>query len=112
MNNKDDIEKLNKQIDSLLNKEREEDNSRQVIIDRQYAYDDTEGNTKRLDTIKDIKITEEDKTKKITRVERLESLEEEVEKESIKKTNIIIYCAIAVVIVVILVLLFLVINNQ
>ena len=88
MNNKEDLDKLDRQINKLLNKDEEEkekeedlDTKRKVIIDRRYEYDDEDGDTKRLDKIDDIdeeefEPEEEEKTEVKTRVERLEEQEE------------------------------------
>ena len=86
MNNKEDLDKLDRQINKLLNKDEEEkeedlDTKREVIIDRRYEYDDVDGDTKRLDKIDDIdeeefEPEEEETTEVKTRVERLEEQEE------------------------------------
>jgi hypothetical protein len=60
MDNKEDIDKLDRQINKLKHseeeaKERDLDEEREVIVDRKYDYDDIDdGDTKRLDKIDDI----------------------------------------------------------
>ena len=54
-----DIDKINKQINDIFKMGDEDDNSsRQVIVDRLYSYDDL-GDTKRIDSLKDISFDEE-----------------------------------------------------
>ena len=77
---KDDIDKINEQIDSILNEgkdSKEKDDSHEVIIDRKYDYDD-EDKTKKVDTIEDIDVeVEEDTTKKIDTIEDIEEEKED-----------------------------------
>ena len=55
-----DIDKINKQINDIFKMgEEEENSSRQVIVDRLYSYDDL-GDTKRIDSLKDIFVEEND----------------------------------------------------
>lgn len=55
-----DIDKINKQINDIFKMGDEEENSsRQVIVDRLYSYDDL-GDTKRIDSLKDIFVEEND----------------------------------------------------
>ena len=54
-----DIDKINKQINDIFKMGDEDGNSsRQVIVDRLYSYDDL-GDTKRIDSLKDISFDEE-----------------------------------------------------
>lgn len=58
------IDKINKQINDIFKMGDDEDNSsRQVIVDRLYSYDDL-GDTKRIDSIKDISLSEENDIEK------------------------------------------------
>ena len=58
------IDKINKQINDIFKMGDDEDNSsRQVIVDRLYSYDDL-GDTKRIDRIKDISLSEENDIEK------------------------------------------------
>lgn len=68
-----DLDKLNEQIDSLLR----EDPTRQVIVDRKYAYDDIKDETRRIDDLSSFEEEleeeyEEVEEKKLSRVARLE----------------------------------------
>ena len=79
---KNDIDKINEQIDSLLNEGKEEESDHEVIVDRKYAYDDEE-ETKKLDSIDDIKADEEiEKTKTLEKVEEVEKEEDKDKEES------------------------------
>ena len=133
MDNKDDIDKLDEQINSLLNKD-EEEPEREVIIDRRYAYDDVgDGDTKRLDKIDSI--PEEKEESKESRVERLErqekehqsrverleeekqeepeEMEEEIPKEKMpKKKKIIIISSIIGLILLIIIILLVALNKN
>ncbi|MBQ6497753.1 MAG: hypothetical protein IJI58_03460 [Bacilli bacterium] len=141
MDNKEDLDKLDKQINKLLNKDEEEkeqelDEEREIIIDRKHEYDDTDGETKVLDKIEDIEEKEEDEEElveeepkksrverleeqeesieedKETRVERLEEQEEEEELEKkSKKKKIIIICSVIGVLLLIGLILFLVLHK-
>ena len=85
-----DHDKLDRQIDELLGKGydkeydyTEDDGSRQVIVDRKYAYDDIIGDTRKiyeLDDLKDADEKEEERVKP-TRMSRVARLEEEYEDE-------------------------------
>ena len=138
MDNREDIDKLDRQINQLKNsekelKEKELDAEREVIIDRKYEYDDIDGDTKRLDKIDDIEEFEEvEEPKKMTRVERLEEQAEQEEvidvdeeketrvgrlednqKEGMsKKKKIIIVCSIIGVILIALIVLLVVFNKD
>ncbi|MBR2678328.1 MAG: hypothetical protein IKE63_02815 [Bacilli bacterium] len=139
MDNKEDIDKLDKQINSLLQKEIDdsseiEEEGREVFIDRKYAYDDIkEGDTKRIDKIDDIDDTiveekDEEEQKKETRVSRLEeseekktrverleeqeNLEEEPKEKMSKKKKIIIICSIVGTFLLIVIILFLVLHKN
>ena len=142
MDNKEDIDKLDRQINKLKHseeeaKERDLDEEREVIVDRKYDYDDIDdGDTKRLDKIDDIEEVEEesepdlDEPKKMTRVERLEEQDEDVEElEEVKETRverleeneeekmskkkkIIIICSVVGIILVALIILLLVLNKK
>ena len=58
------IDKINNQINDIFKMGDDEDNSsRQVIVDRLYSYDDL-GDTKRIDSIKDISLSEENDIEK------------------------------------------------
>lgn len=131
MDNKEDLDKLDRQINKLMNKEEDNnDDEREVIVDRKYEYDDVnDGDTKRIDTIDDIDdveveednpVEEVEEPKKMTRVERLEEKEnlgevdevEELEDEEkkpkkklTKKQKIIIGCVAAVVVIILVVLI-------
>lgn len=88
---KDSIDKINEQIEDLLNEGKhranENDNSREVIIDKKYDYDDI-GSTKKIDTIEDIDDDiESGDTKKLDTIDDIEEKdnsndEEEKEEES------------------------------
>ena len=54
----DNISKINEQIKNIYAMG-EEDSSREVIIDRKYAYDNI-GDTKRIDSIDEIDVEEEE----------------------------------------------------
>lgn len=85
---KDSIDKINEQIESLLNegKKEEKDDSHEVIIDRKYEYD--EGDTKKIDSIDDIdEEVDSDATKKLDTIENIEEepTVEEEEKEELEE---------------------------
>ena len=86
---KDSIDKINEQIDSLLNEGKhasKEDNSHEVIIDKKYEYDDIES-TKKIDSIEELDVEVEDgDTKKIDTVDDIEEIEEE--KEEVKEEKV------------------------
>ena len=99
MDNKEDINKIDRQINDLLNKDEEEkekelDKESEVKVDRKYEYDDVEdGDTKKIDNIEDIdeedveeeeEILEEEPKK--SRVERLEEKAEMSEED--KETRV------------------------
>lgn len=85
---KDSIDKINEQIDSLLNEGKhtsKEDNSHEVIIDKKYEYDDIES-TKKIDSIEELDVEVEDgDTKKIDTVDDIEEIEEEKEEEKVSE---------------------------
>lgn len=141
MDNKEDIDKLDRQINKLTHaleeeQEKDLDKEREVIIDRKYAYDDVDdGDTKRLDKIDDIEDYEEqeeieEKPKKMTRVERMEEQEEQIEEKETrverleeqeeteqkekmsKKKKIIIICSIVGVLLIALIILLVVFNKS
>ena len=86
-----DHDKLDRQIDELLGKHydkeddyTEDDGSRQVIVDRKYAYDDIKGDTRKIYELDDLKDDEEEVEEEIvkpTRMSRVARLEEEYEDE-------------------------------
>ena len=81
---KDSIDKINEQIESLLNEgkpKKEESDSHEVIVDKKYDYDD-EGTTKKINSIEEIEVTEEDgDTKKLDTIEDIEEPVVEENKE-------------------------------
>ena len=82
---KDSIDKINEQIDSLLNEGKhvsKDDDSHEVIVDRKYEYDDI-GSTKKLDTIEDIEEdVESGDTKKL---DTIEDIEEDSEEDNVEE---------------------------
>ena len=86
-----DHDKLDRQIDELLGKRydkeddyTEDDGSRQIIVDRKYAYDDIKGDTRKIYELDDLKDDEEEAEEDIvkpTRMSRVARLEEEYEDE-------------------------------
>lgn len=115
----DDIEKIDKQIESLKNasKKKSKTKNSEIIIDKKYEYDDIGPNdTKKIDTIKDIKEPEVEKTKEIEKIEDVveevkeepkeEKVEEvEVPKKKSKLLPILVICGILLVIVIIVLLI-------
>ena len=76
---KDSIDKINEQIDSLLNEGKhvsKDDDSHEVIVDRKYEYDDI-GSTKKIDSIEEIdEDVESGDTKKLDTIDDIEEVEE------------------------------------
>ena len=60
MNDDNDISKIDKQIQDILNTEKTVyDDNHQVIVDRKYAYDDDlHGDTKKINTLSDLQVEE------------------------------------------------------
>ena len=61
MKDDNDIDKIDKQIQDILNTEKTVyDENHQVIVDRKYAYDDDlHSDTKKIDTLSDFKVEED-----------------------------------------------------
>ncbi len=95
MDNKEDIDKLDRQINQLkkteeVKKEKNLDKEREIIIDRKFVFDDIkDGDTKKIDKIEDIpednEVEEEPKKTRVERIEEEQAKEaEEVEKEEVE----------------------------
>ena len=118
---KDNIEKIDEQIESLKNVSKKTDKTSKVIIDRKYDYDDIgENDTKKIDTIEDIQVDSFENTKEFEQVSdvveddnKTEKITEEFknEIEPPKKKNILIpiliVCGVVVIILVIVLLILL-----
>lgn len=117
----DDIKKIDEQIENLKNASKKKDKNREIIIDKKFEYDDVGiGDTKKIDTVSDIKEeTKEEDTKKIETVSEIEEkVVEEDKKEEVsndfveetpRKKNklipILIICGVVVVILIIVLLI-------
>ena len=115
---KDDIEKIDEQIESLKNASKKKEKTSEVIIDKKYQYDDIGiGDTKKIEEIEEIK--EDEDTKKIENVSEIEEkpVEEEVKEETIDNTfvetpkkksklvPILIICGVVLIILIIVLLI-------
>ena len=84
---KDNIEKIDEQIKDIMDSEKSKESTRQIIIDRKYAYDDIDDeNTKRIDNINEIEDTD-DKEEYEVEEESEDKEEDEVEEESEDKED-------------------------
>lgn len=88
---KDSIDKINEQIENLLNEGKnndKENDSHEVIVDKKYEYDDI-GSTKKIDSIEEIDVEDcDEETKKIDTINDIkeeEPIEEEPKEEIINK---------------------------
>lgn len=81
----DDIKKIDKQIESLKNASKKKSGTREVIVDKKFEFDDIGvGDTKKVETVSDIKDEDVEETKKIETVAEIET-EPEVETEPLEK---------------------------
>ena len=114
----DNIKKIDDQIESLKNASKKKVKDREIIIDKKYEYDDVGvGDTKKIDTVSEIKeeVVDED-TKKIENVSEIEEKPVEEKKddnsfvEPPKKNKLIpilIICGILFIVLVIVLILLL-----
>ena len=119
----DNIKKIDEQIENLKNASKKKDKNREIIIDKKYKYDDIGvGDTKKIDTVSDIKEIDDEETKKIETITEVETkpVEEEVVLEEKKEDNsfvepprknrlipILVICGIVVIILIIVLLVLL-----
>lgn len=117
----DDIKKIDEQIESLKNASKKKSKNREIIIDKKYEYDDIGvGETKKIDTVSEIKEEVVEETKKIEKVSEIEEKVTEDKKEEIsndfyeetpKKKNklipILIICGVVIIIIIIVLLILL-----
>ena len=115
----DDIEKIDKQIESLRKVSKKKEKTKEVVIDKKYMYDDIGiGDTKKIDTVSNIETEiKDDDTKKIESVSEfkddviLEKKNEESTEfvEEKKKKSllipILIICGVVVILLVVVLLI-------
>lgn len=118
---KDDIEKIDEQIEILKNASKKKEKNSEIIIDKKYEYDDIGPNdTKRIETIDEIKEEDIEKTKEVKEISSevleeqsmsdvVDEINEKKEiQQPIKKNTIIsilIGCGILVIILIIILLI-------
>ena len=118
---KDDIEKIDEQIEILKNASKKKEKNSEIIIDKKYEYDDIGPNdTKRIETIDEIKEEDIEKTKEVKEISS-EVLEEQSMSDVVDEINekkeiqqpikkntlipILIGCGILVIILIIILLI-------
>ena len=115
----DNIKKIDEQIESLKNASKKKEKDREIVIDKKYGYDDvSSGDTKKIDTVSDIKegVVEEN-TKKIDNVSEIveEPIQEKRDDNSFieppRKNKLIPILIICGVVIIILVLVLIVLLN-
>ena len=115
----DNIKKIDEQIESLKNASKKKEKDREIVIDKKYEYDDvSSGDTKKIDTVSDIKegVVEEN-TKKIDNVSEIveEPIQEKRDDNSFieppRKNKLIPILIICGVVIIILVLVLIVLLN-
>lgn len=92
MNDDNDISKIDKQIQDILNTEKTVyDDNHQVIVDRKYAYDDDlHGDTKKIDTLSDLQVEEYNDQDVLVEEEKEEAIDIVKNKENINNSEIVV----------------------